>query len=73
MPIYEYLCRGCGTRNEFLEGVTQERTERACEECGGKDLHKLISMTSFVVSGGSEACDCEQGGGCCGGGGCCMN
>ena len=81
MPIHEYMCRGCGTRNEFLEGVTQVTEDKVCEECGGTDLHKLISMASFTIASGSTgacesggcACAQEQGGdpgSCCGGGGC---
>jgi len=82
MPIYEYMCRGCGTRNEFLEGVTREKVEKVCTECGSADLDRLISMAAFTVasSGSCEsgACACEgeghaHGGGCCGGGGCCHN
>ena len=80
MPIYEYMCRGCGTRNEFLEGATQVTEDRVCEDCGGTDLHKLISMASFsVTSSSAETCgsgDCacaqESGGSpgtCCGGAG----
>ena len=83
MPIYEYMCRDCGTRNEFLEGVTREKVDKVCSECGSTKLDKLISMAAFTVSssGGCEggACACEggghsHGGGCgCGGGGCCHN
>jgi putative FmdB family regulatory protein len=73
MPIYEYLCRDCGTRNEFLEGVTREQEAKVCVDCGGEDLHKLISMSNFsIVSGSQAACECGEGpcddaGGCCGG------
>ncbi len=75
MPIYEYMCRGCGTRNEFLEGVTREKVERVCSECGGTELTKLISMAAFTVAGGdsceSGSCACGEGGGGCGCGGNC--
>ncbi len=68
MPIYEYLCRSCGTRNEFLEGVTSEKVDKVCGECGSDKLDKLVSMAAFAVSGGSSC----QGGGCgsCRGGSC---
>lgn len=82
MPIYEYMCRSCGTRNEFLEGVTREKVDKVCSECGSDKLDKLISMAAFTVSSGSSceggACACEggghgHGGSCCGGGGCCCH
>ena len=79
MPIYEYMCRGCGTRNEFLEGATQVTEDRVCEDCGSTDLHKLISMASFTVASnsaaacGTEDCALERGGspGACGCAGAC--
>jgi putative FmdB family regulatory protein len=76
MPIYEYMCRSCGTRNEFLEGVTSEKVAKVCVECGGTELSKLVSMAAFSIasSSSSSECACESGGGggCgCGGGGCC--
>jgi putative FmdB family regulatory protein len=74
MPIYEYMCNSCGTRNEFLEGVSQERQEQLCVECGSTDLHKLISLSSFTISSSAprrapmDDCGCDGGGGCgCGG------
>jgi len=84
MPIYEYMCRSCGTRNEFLEGVTREKVDKVCSECGGTELSKLISLAAFTVAGSAGcddgACACggagegEGGGGCgCGSGGCCHN
>ncbi len=81
MPIYEYMCRECGTRNEFLEGVTREKVEKVCSECGSSDLHKLVSMAAFTVAGGraaESACACgHEGhgaqGGCCGGDCACNN
>ncbi len=72
MPIYEYMCRDCGTRNEFLEGVTREKVDKVCSECGSSKLDKLISMAAFTVasSHGCEGgtCACEESGH--GGGGC---
>jgi putative FmdB family regulatory protein len=48
MPIYEYHCKQCGVFE-----VTQRITENAlsiCPTCGG-DIHRLISLTSFVLKG----------------------
>ena len=46
MPIYEYECRGCGHRFEFL--VLPSSEEQACPECKSADLERLLSM--FAVS-----------------------
>ena len=53
MPIYEYECRGCGHRFEFLLLPTHP-TEPACPSCESKDLEKLIS-TFAPSSEGSRA------------------
>ena len=44
MPIYDYLCRGCG--HEF-EGLVQKEIEIPnCPSCHGNDLERLLSMPS---------------------------
>jgi len=48
MPIYEYDCKQCGVFE-----ITQRITESpltTCPKCNG-DVHRLISMTSFVLKG----------------------
>jgi putative FmdB family regulatory protein len=48
MPIYEYKCKNCGVFE-----VTQRITESpltTCPTCKG-DIHRLISLTSFVLKG----------------------
>jgi putative FmdB family regulatory protein len=48
MPIYEYNCKQCGVFE-----VTRRITESPltiCPTCGG-DIHRLISVTSFVLKG----------------------
>ncbi len=42
MPIYEYECRGCGHRFEFLK--LPASADAACPSCSGTDLERLISM-----------------------------
>jgi putative regulatory protein, FmdB family len=42
MPIYEYECRGCGHRFEFLKLPSSDAA--ACPSCAGTDLERLISM-----------------------------
>jgi putative FmdB family regulatory protein len=51
MPIYEYLCSGCGKVNEKLQKVNDPAPAR-CEECGSKKLAKLVSRSAFQLKGG---------------------
>jgi putative FmdB family regulatory protein len=48
MPLFEYTCRGCGHRFEFL---TREGKTPACPSCQGVELEKQLSV--FAVSSGS--------------------
>jgi putative FmdB family regulatory protein len=51
MPIYEYLCEGCGKVNEKLQKVNDPPPAR-CDECGEKKLAKLVSRSAFQLKGG---------------------
>ena len=42
MPLFEYECRGCGHRFEFL---TRESQTPSCPSCQGAELQKLIRDT----------------------------
>jgi putative FmdB family regulatory protein len=65
MPLFEYECRGCHQRFEFL---TREGRSPACPACRSEDLQKLMSVfaaqsstpaKSFAdrpMSAGSGAC-----------------
>jgi len=41
MPLFEYECRGCGHRFEFL---TRESQSPSCPACQGVELQKLMSV-----------------------------
>ena len=47
MPIYEYQCRQCGHRFEFLL-LPSSNTTPACPECSGQELERLLS--GFAVN-----------------------
>jgi putative FmdB family regulatory protein len=49
MPIYEYMCGGCGKVHEIMQKITDSPLKK-CPVCGG-DLKKMISNTSFVLKG----------------------
>jgi putative FmdB family regulatory protein len=49
MPLFEYACRDCGHRFEFL---TREGRTARCPQCAGIELDKQLSV--FAVSAGSS-------------------
>lgn len=63
MPIYEYRCEKCGEVSEIL--VLGKQEVIACQQCGSKDLVKLMSAHSVSVSSQSFAIP-EPSSGCCG-------
>jgi len=67
MPIYEYLCRECGS--EFEKLISGTRTDIACPSCASAQVMRRLSLVG-VKTGGRFAGSAEapQGGGCCGGG-----
>lgn len=46
MPLYEYECSKCGTRNELLRGSDEKDDPATCEKCGSKDCKKVFSSFS---------------------------
>jgi putative FmdB family regulatory protein len=50
MPLFEYACRDCGHRFEFL--VREGRTP-ACPACSSAALEKQLSV--FAVTAGAQA------------------
>jgi putative FmdB family regulatory protein len=54
MPIFEYLCRDCGTRFEKL--VLKPATDKvSCPSCGKKRLEQQISSFISPVPGKLKA------------------
>ena len=51
MPLYEYRCAKCGHVTEVLEKADASGGH-TCEKCGGRRLHKLMSV--FGVGAGSR-------------------
>jgi len=59
MPIFEYKCKKCGHKTEFLEKANSSR-KHVCEQCGDSDMQKLLSGFSVgrsdSTSQGSDSC-----------------
>lgn len=53
MPLYEFECE-CGKRKELITSF--KTTVIECEDCG-KDMKRLISLSSFKLKGTGWAFD----------------
>jgi len=53
MPIYEYECRQCGHRFEYL--VLRSSPAAACPSCGNQDLTQLLSPSAVSSEGKRQA------------------
>jgi putative FmdB family regulatory protein len=51
MPIYEYECRSCGDRHEFIQKFS-DAPKRKCPACGASRLKRLVSAAAFHLKGG---------------------
>lgn len=53
MPIYEYVCTGCGRRIDVIHGIHASRPS-TCEVCGSP-LRKALSAPAIVFRGSGWA------------------
>lgn len=62
MPIYEYVCQGCG--HEF-EHLLRGDEKPACPSCGQDRLLKKFSVPAAHTAGSSQpACAARDAGAC---------
>lgn len=50
MPIYEYVCRGCGHELEKLQKIA-DAPLTSCPQCGETKLQRKISAVGFRLKG----------------------
>ena len=50
MPIYEYVCGGCGRMFEEFQSIKAPPLD-TCSLCGSKKVRRLVSCTSFILKG----------------------
>lgn len=58
MPVFEYTCKKCGHKMEFLE-KSKGASKHTCAQCGSLELQKLLSSfaaTSSSRARGSDSC-----------------
>jgi putative FmdB family regulatory protein len=63
LPIYEYLCRDCGSKWDVLQRIG-DGPPAECRDCGSASLEKLVSVPAIVIP---EAAASGQGPGLPGG------
>ena len=51
MPIYEYVCKACGTESEITHKIS-DPPARKCPKCGKSKLEKMMSAAGFRLAGG---------------------
>ncbi len=62
MPIFEYICNGCG--EQFEELVLKGYSDVVCKKCASGDVRK--KMSGFAVKGGEKS-EVSSGGSACSG------
>jgi len=50
MPIYEYVCQGCGHDLEALQKLSDAPLTE-CPKCGKPELKKMVSAAGFRLKG----------------------
>ncbi|TNF98019.1 MAG: zinc ribbon domain-containing protein [Gammaproteobacteria bacterium] len=62
MPIYEYECKSCGSRQEVIQKLS-DAPLKDCPDCGEAELKKLVSAAGFRLKGsGWYETDFKSGG-----------
>ena len=55
MPLYEYLCHGCGRRFEAMRRMSQRTEAPTCSECGSEETELEMSTSAFRGASGGGA------------------
>jgi putative FmdB family regulatory protein len=69
MPLYEYVCKECGTRFDALRSMKEADRPIACKDCHSEHTSRQLS-TFFAQSGGKAVAGTSSGCGSCAGGSC---
>lgn len=55
MPLYEYLCRECGSRVEAMRRMSERENGPACVSCGSERMELALSASAFLGGSGGGA------------------
>lgn len=61
MPIFEYKCKDCGSKFEFLHKSILDPEQASCPNCNSVKNEKLLSSFSTSNSGSSYDSGCTDG------------
>ncbi|MEW5725452.1 MAG: zinc ribbon domain-containing protein [Thermodesulfobacteriota bacterium] len=53
MPIYEFRCLKCREITEILFRSAKDEVEMKCRQCGGEELERVLSSTSYTKGASS--------------------
>ncbi|MEE4195517.1 MAG: zinc ribbon domain-containing protein [Anaerolineae bacterium] len=71
MPIYEYICKECGTNFQKRVSYSQSDQLPECPQCSSEKTSKKLSLfcAPGIAGGGGDSCAGCSGGSCssCGG------
>jgi putative FmdB family regulatory protein len=48
MPIYNFGCQECGNISEFLLSSSSEHKKPVCQNCGSRNLERLMSAPGIL-------------------------
>ena len=51
MPIYEYVCRACGTERDVMQKIS-DAPLTTCPQCQAEAFEKKVSAAGFQLKGG---------------------
>ncbi len=46
MPVYEYICKKCGSEFALLQRMGASEKDTVCPRCGSKEVKKKLSLFS---------------------------
>lgn len=49
MPLYEYVCRGCGFVTEDLRSMKDQNLPCACAKCGSTDTNRQFPSEAAAL------------------------
>lgn len=55
MPIYEYKCKGCNTKKDYIQKHSDEPKVK-CEVCNEDKLEKQVTSAAFGFRGTGYYC-----------------
>lgn len=68
MPIYEYICKDCGTRFEMLRSIKDADVNIPCKSCQSNQTQRALSVffaqigSQIIAGGNASGCaGCSSG------------